>query len=490
MLKYIPANAQHIGARREQQDSFAFSDPADKSFVVHGGLLGIIADGMGGLEGGRQASSAAVAAFLAAYSRKTPAEQIPAALRRSLFAANEAVKSVAQQMGTEEGTGTTLVAGVVHNTSLYWISAGDSRMYVLRQGHLARVNADHTYGTDLWPEVAAGRMDRQQALTDPQAPHLTSYLGLPEVPSCDVSLRAFPLEPDDIFLACTDGVYRAISEDEMAEAFRSAPPGPACEAIKAATVAKNNPQQDNLTLIAIQLRDTSTPVHLPAAAPAAAAAAPPKRRSTAMIAVLGLEALFAVGLTTWYVAQPPVSAHKGASGTQAPGNTKPQPGKSSPAGRSAGTNAPAPPSAPGQVQPGPQGQTPAPPSQNLPGGSTGPQVIPLHQKASHPQLSDSPKNPDSAAPPQDHPTPPPHGGTAPSAQGPPANPPQTPEGSQPPPSSSQTPPATPGSTPGANGQLPNPNAAPNANTDSKTGHKSKKKKTPSTTNDPGKEQTQ
>jgi len=301
MLKYIPANAQHIGARREQQDSFAFSDPADKTFVAHGGLLGIIADGMGGLEGGRQASGAAVAAFLAAYSRKTIAEQIPAALTRSLSEANAAVKAVAQQMGTEESTGTTLVAGVIHNTSLYWISAGDSRMYVLRQGHLARVNADHTYGADLWPEVAAGRMDRQQAQADPQAPHLTSYLGLPEVPSYDVSLRPFPLEPDDIFLACTDGVYRTIGEEEMAGAFQSAPPSAACDAIKAATLAKNNPGQDNLTVIAIQLRDTSNSVRLAAPWAEAAAAPPPKGHGAAMVTVFGLEVLLAAGIGLYLI---------------------------------------------------------------------------------------------------------------------------------------------------------------------------------------------
>ncbi len=322
MLKYIPANAQHIGARREQQDSFAFSDPADKTFVAHGGLLGIIADGMGGLEGGRQASGAAVAAFLAAYSRKTIAEQIPAALTRSLSEANAAVKAVAQQMGTEESTGTTLVAGVIHNTSLYWISAGDSRMYVLRQGHLARVNADHTYGADLWPEVAAGRMDRQQAQADPQAPHLTSYLGLPEVPSYDVSLRPFPLEPDDIFLACTDGVYRMIGEEEMAGAFQSAPPGAACDAIKAATLAKNNPGQDNLTVIAIQLRDTGNSVRLAAPGAEATAAPPPKGRGAAMVTVFGLEVLLAAGIGLYLI-------HPWTKKIDVKAHTKPDPAKSS-----------------------------------------------------------------------------------------------------------------------------------------------------------------
>ena len=63
-LKFLPGNAQHIGAHQEQQDSFAFSDPSDQSFLAHGGLLALVSDGMGGLSNGHQASLAAVRAFL------------------------------------------------------------------------------------------------------------------------------------------------------------------------------------------------------------------------------------------------------------------------------------------------------------------------------------------------------------------------------------------------------------------------------------------
>ena len=297
MLKSIPGNAQHIGTRGEQQDSFGFSDPADKAFVAHGGLLGVVADGMGGLEGGRQASSAAVTAFLDAYARKTPQEPIPGALRRSLDAANAAVIAVAQQLGNEQGgTGTTLVAAVMHDRSLYWISVGDSRLYVLRSGRLVQVNADHNHGTALWAGVAAGRLDRQQALIDPQASHLTSYLGLPEIPLVDAALRAFSLEPGDVFLECTDGIYRSLSEDEIAEAFRSNATGPACEAIKAAALGKSLAQQDNLTVIAVQCADDSPPRSGTLPLPAGS-------NRLLITAVLGIELLFGTGLGGWYLSR-------------------------------------------------------------------------------------------------------------------------------------------------------------------------------------------
>ena len=54
-MKIVAGNAQHIGARQEQQDSFGFSDPGNEAFVAHGGFLGVVADGMGGLSHGSEA---------------------------------------------------------------------------------------------------------------------------------------------------------------------------------------------------------------------------------------------------------------------------------------------------------------------------------------------------------------------------------------------------------------------------------------------------
>ena len=91
-MNYSFGNAQHIGARSSQQDAFGFSNPFEAEFVAHAGLLAVLADGMGGLAHGDLASRAALAAFLAAYRAKTPAESVRDALKRSLAAAKHSVQ--------------------------------------------------------------------------------------------------------------------------------------------------------------------------------------------------------------------------------------------------------------------------------------------------------------------------------------------------------------------------------------------------------------
>ena len=134
-MRFAAGNAQHIGSRPQQQDAFGFSDPSDARFVTHGGFLGIVADGVGGLTHGLEASQSAVRAFLQAYQQKSESESIPEALRRSLREANAAVLRVASEP-SGEGAGTTLAAAVLHETALYWIAAGDSRIYLLHEGRL------------------------------------------------------------------------------------------------------------------------------------------------------------------------------------------------------------------------------------------------------------------------------------------------------------------------------------------------------------------
>src|SRR5580704_6094607 len=135
-MRFLPANAQHIGARRSQQDSFAFGDPTDSEFIAHAGFVAVVCDGMGGMEFGDTASRTAARAFLDAYQSKAPEETIPDALERSVRTANDQVVSVAHKYGLSEGMGTTLIATALHETALYFISVGDSGVFVLSDGQL------------------------------------------------------------------------------------------------------------------------------------------------------------------------------------------------------------------------------------------------------------------------------------------------------------------------------------------------------------------
>src|SRR5258708_31727993 len=135
-MRFLPGNAQHIGARHSQQDSFGFADPDDQAFISHGGFLAVVCDGMGGMEHGDAASRAAVKAFLDAYQRKTPEESIPAALERAVRVANDQVVALAQSLGMSEGVGTTLVAAALLDTSMYFISVGDSGLFHASGGQM------------------------------------------------------------------------------------------------------------------------------------------------------------------------------------------------------------------------------------------------------------------------------------------------------------------------------------------------------------------
>ena len=133
---------------------------------------------MGGLAQGGAASHRAVGVFLESYVTKSADEDIPRALLRAVGQANAAVVAYARSIDLDQGVGTTLSAAVVHHGSLYWISVGDSRVYLFRAGELAQVTTDHVYAAELETLVANGRMSREEARSHPDREALTSHLGL------------------------------------------------------------------------------------------------------------------------------------------------------------------------------------------------------------------------------------------------------------------------------------------------------------------------
>jgi protein phosphatase len=247
MKRFLGA-AQYIGDRPEQQDAFRSSDPSDERFVRHGGFLGVVADGVGGGKYGQEAAVTAVNSFLSAYLTKAQGESIGFALERSLKQANEEVLKFGRRVGEEGTCGATLVAGVIHNGSLHWISAGDSRAYLSRAGRLYRLTYDHNVGSLLKEEVAAGTIDSTEADQHPDRENLTSYVGKPEPPNSDGNTEPFPLTPNDRVLLCTDGLYRTLSEDQMASMVVNDPQS-SCVRLIREVQQRRVPGQDNTTVM-------------------------------------------------------------------------------------------------------------------------------------------------------------------------------------------------------------------------------------------------
>jgi len=249
-MNFIPGNAQHIGSRQQQQDSFGFSSLADAAFRKHGGMLAVVADGMGGMAHGEAAGKCAVQAFLKAYEAKSETESIPDALLRSLHSANAAVYEMAVELDAAEEMGTTLVATVIHNERLYWISCGDSGIFLFRNGEFTLLNQPHIFAVDLDDQVANGVIPRDLAQAHPERESLTSFLGLEKITLLDRSLRSIALRAGDTLLLASDGLFKTLPYTEMAPLMDN-DPQELCETLVKRTLAAQKPHQDNITVLAI-----------------------------------------------------------------------------------------------------------------------------------------------------------------------------------------------------------------------------------------------
>lgn len=247
-----PAQAQHQGRRDSQQDACGFSNLADAGFATHGGHLAVLADGMGGMRNGLWAASHAVQAFIEAYQAKAAAETIPDALQRALTAANDVVHAEAERLGAVDRMGTTLAVAVVHGLSLHWLNVGDSRVYLVEDGHLLCLSTDHSYAQILQLRVHRGELSAGEALGHPLRHALTSYLGRPGPVQHAASTAPVQLRPGARVLLCSDGLTQAL-DDAQIRALMQGSAQQACDGLLQAALARALPDQDNTTAVVLHV---------------------------------------------------------------------------------------------------------------------------------------------------------------------------------------------------------------------------------------------
>ena len=251
-LSVDPAQAQHPGRRDSQQDACGFSNRADEAFAVHGGHLAVLADGMGGMRNGLWAASHAVQAFIETYQTKAADEAIPAALQRALHAANGVVHAEAERLNSVDRMGTTLAVAVVRGLELHWLNVGDSRVYLVEDGHLMCLSTDHSYAQILKLRVHRGELSAGEALGHPLRHALTSYLGRPDPVQHAASGAAVQLRPGARVLLCSDGLTQAL-DDEQIRALMHGPAQDACDRLLQAALARALPDQDNTTAVVLHV---------------------------------------------------------------------------------------------------------------------------------------------------------------------------------------------------------------------------------------------
>ena len=111
--------------------------------------------------------------------------------------------------------GCTLLAVVLAEEGLYWISVGDSPLWLWRRGRLRRLNQDHAYRSILAAEVSAGEISAADAFRHPARNALVSAVTGDEVELVDLPRQAHPLKPGDQMLLASDGLL-TLGENEIA----------------------------------------------------------------------------------------------------------------------------------------------------------------------------------------------------------------------------------------------------------------------------------
>lgn len=227
------------GARNSQQDSFFVSEsqPGEP-------LLAIVADGMGGLSDGDLVSQTAVRAAATAFYA-APDSDPQRQLVGLVQAANAAVNDVLGYNGLYQ-SGSTFVAGQIRDGAFYYISIGDSRISLFRDGVLYHLNREHVYRNELYLRAVNEGGSLAAADSHPKAAGLSSFLGMGELKYIDIPVHPVEIRPGDRFVLMSDGVYNALTDEELAAALAQPQ---AAQLLKTAIQAKNYQNQDNYTAV-------------------------------------------------------------------------------------------------------------------------------------------------------------------------------------------------------------------------------------------------
>jgi len=214
--------------------------------------LFVVADGMGGRPGGRQASSLAVRTFVHCLEQLlAESSSDEEALRTSVAQANTEVFAISQSDPEVTGLGTTLSALLVKCGKGIVTHVGDSRIYLYRAGALAQLTDDHTLIAEL---VRRHHVSPEGAKTHALRNLLSRSVGTNE--TIDAEINDVELVPEDRVILATDGLTKCLEDSQLAELLKNSQRRDAestCHAI--VDVATQRIPLDDVTTVVVDIKE-------------------------------------------------------------------------------------------------------------------------------------------------------------------------------------------------------------------------------------------
>lgn len=241
------AGASDVGCQRENnEDSFLYWEPSDEANFQRKGRLAIVADGMGGHEGGQEASRIATETIQQTYAADSTSDP-QAKLVKGFESAHQKVIQYATQHLQLRGMGTTATAVAIVGNQLCFAHIGDSRLYRIRGQEILRLTRDHSYVGRLFEN---GVISAEEAEVHPQRHILTAALGTgPEIPP-DTPERPILLQPTDTLVLCSDGLWGLVADPDIRQIVARNTVADACQQL--IETAKHRGGPDNITVMVLR----------------------------------------------------------------------------------------------------------------------------------------------------------------------------------------------------------------------------------------------
>ncbi len=207
-MHWHTAHAQHIGGRNEQQDRCGIWTHPEH------GLLLAVADGMGGHQGGALAAQAVIDAAERLWHTQfaLPAETL---LPGICHGAQANIQQIRHEQGISPHS--TCVLLRLHDQQAWWTHLGDSRLYHVRGNRLLCRTQDHSL---LQMLVDLGRVREEDMPNHPDQGRLLKGLGSDDI--LDLEIHSATVQPGDVFLLCSDGLWGQISQADLLAKLDSA----------------------------------------------------------------------------------------------------------------------------------------------------------------------------------------------------------------------------------------------------------------------------
>lgn len=244
-MKIEYAKVSALGDREDNQDRAAIVVAEDAAIML-------VFDGMGGHENGAQAAEVGLRIvqdeFMAA---DLPLFDPQGFLYMAMAHAHDEVVNIGAELAVDFRPRATCAVCLIQENGCWWGHIGDSRIYHMREGELLTRSRDHSHVEVL---IQEGAITEEEALDHPMRNFVECCIG-GDAPVPDMSItRKMPLEPGDVLLACTDGLWSGTSDEEMAD-MATNPDSKLAENLRALSVkalTTNAPYSDNTTGAALQ----------------------------------------------------------------------------------------------------------------------------------------------------------------------------------------------------------------------------------------------